>query len=103
MDVHETLTVWCESFSSGIEPQFLTAPPAELIGSAQVAVRLPLLRFGQSGPRVCCCNYKSAHEHRPRLAFGPSNAIGHGVRSNSKPRWREFERQIQFGFHCKEP
>jgi hypothetical protein len=67
--------------------QFLTAPPAELIGSAQVAVRLPFFRFGQRCPRVCYCNYKSAHEHRPRLAFGPQHALGHCVRANSKPRW----------------
>jgi hypothetical protein len=37
------------------------------------------------------------------FAFGQQHAICHRVRANAKPTGREFERQIQFGFHCEEP
>jgi hypothetical protein len=70
---------------SSRHPTNLTAPPPELIGSAQVAVRLPFLRFDQRGPRAGCCKYKSAHAHHPTLAFGPQHAIGHCVSASSKP------------------
>jgi hypothetical protein len=78
-------------------------PSAELIGSEAVAVRLPFPRFRPHAPYVSHCKYKSAHACHPSLPFGQQHAISHCVRANAKPTGREFERQIQSGFHCKEP
>jgi hypothetical protein len=75
----------------------------ELIGSEPVAVRLPYLPFLPHAPFVTYCKYKSTHARRATLPFGQQHAISQCVRANTKPTGREFERQIQSGFHCKEP
>ena len=102
-------------FSRGLGRPFLSEPViwtalmfcypkgVEPTGSGAVAVRLPLLPFLLRSQNVCCCKHNVASRENITFPFGPPHAIRECVRANSKPKGREFGRQIQSGSTARNP